>query len=142
MVSAAVCPENDGTGNIKDVNSATHTGDNRDVRFNSDLDDMNPCEEQDPEEVGETGDPDQQQIDTHDNRDGSEFHSTKIDSISFSQLGKKVTILGSGLHAGKVVTFVVVEVDNGPSLPGFFSLQLSDGYNIAGNLIDGAINLN
>ena len=135
--------ENDGHGNMKDDNSSKHAGDNRDVRFNSDTDDDNDnkCIEQEQEENGETGDKDQKEIDSHDNRDGSDFKSTSIDSITLSQLGKKVTIIGSGVHSGTIVHFVVVEIDNGPSLPGFFSLQLDDGYSVAGSLIDGAINL-
>lgn len=137
--------ENDGHGNIKDDNSDKHTGDNRDVQFNSDQDDDNSqaCIERDQEEDGENGDhdKDQKEIDSHDNRDGSDFKSTSIDSITLSQLGKQVTIIGSGVHNGSVVHFVVVEIDNGPSLPGYFSLQLDDGYNVAGSLIDGAVNL-
>jgi hypothetical protein len=135
--------ENDGSGDIKDDNSNHHTADNRDVKFSSDQDDDNTdkCIERDKEENGDTGDKDQKQVDSHDNRDGSDFHSTSVDSITLSQLGKKVTIVGSGVHSGKTVRFVVVEIDNGPSLPGYFSLQLSDGYNVAGHLIDGAINL-
>jgi hypothetical protein len=35
----------------------------------------------------------------------------------------------------------VVEVDNGASLPGFFRLALSDGYKVAGSLVDGTIAL-
>jgi hypothetical protein len=137
-----VCPtEQDGKGDIKDDKSDNHTKDLRDVKVNVDTDD-NLCEEQEQEEQGEIGDQDQQEVDTHDNRDGSDFKSSKIDSISLSQQGKKMTVLGSGTHSGTAVTFVMVAVDNGPSVPGFFSLQLSDGYNVAGSLIDGAIHLN
>ena len=135
------CTEQDGNGDMKDDNSNTHAGDNKDVNVNVDTDDNQQCEEKDQEEQGEVGDDDQQHVDTHDNRDGSDFHSTKIDSLQLSQQGKKMTVLGAGTHSGALVTFVMVAVDNGPSLPGFFSLQLSDGYNIAGSLVNGTISL-
>lgn len=136
------CVENDGNGAIMDQNSRQHAADKRDVTFNSDMDDLIPCEEQDAEESAEAVDQDRLQVDAHDNRDGSDFQSTRVDSTTFSQQGKAVTIKGSGIHGGKVVSFAVVEVDNGTSRPGSFSLQCSDGYNVAGSLVDGVINLN
>ena len=136
------CPEQDGDGDMKDDNSDKHSTDGKDVKVKLDTDDNQQCEEKDQEEQGEVGDDDQQHVDTHDNRDGSDFHSSKIDSLQLSQGGKKMTVLGAGTHSGVPVTFVMVAVDNGPSLPGFFSLQLSDGYNVAGSLVNGTISLN
>jgi len=142
VVGPPPCPEQDGNGDIKDEHGDKHTADGKDVKVNVDMDDNQQCEEKDQEESGDAGDNDQQHIDSHDNRDGSDFHSNRIDSVQFSQLGKKETVMGSGLHNGNLVSFVMVAIDNGPAAPGFFSLQLSDGYDVAGSLVDGAINLN
>jgi hypothetical protein len=137
------CDENDGNGDIKDDNSANHASDNRDVKVNSDQDDDNPACDNEPEEPNDKRDNDQKEVNSHDNRSGDDFHSSKVQSVQVVNLlnGKKATIMGLGTHNGRAVSFLVVEIDNGPSLPGFFRLELSDGYKVAGSLVDGTIAL-
>jgi hypothetical protein len=131
----------DGNGDGKDNNSDKHTSDNHDFTFKSDTDDENQaCIEQD-EEQGDNNDNDQKQVDMHDNRSGDDFHATRVDSVTVGDVagGKKATIVGVGTHNGNPVNFVAVEIDNGPGVPGFFSLQTSDGYSVGGSLVSGSI---
>lgn len=142
VVGPPPCPENDENGNAKDDNSKNHAAGNKDMNVNVDMDDNQQCEEKDQEEGGDNGDEDQPKIHEHDNRDGGDFNASRIDSVQFSQLGKKETVSGLGLHNGQAVSFVMVVIDNGTTAPGFFSLVLSDGYNVVGSLVDGSVALN
>jgi hypothetical protein len=60
--------------------------------------------------------------------------------ITFNDALSNVTILGTGTHNGKPVTFTMVGV-NGLAGIGRLSLTLSDGYSISGTLLSGSIQL-
>jgi hypothetical protein len=79
-------------------------------------------------------------VDVQDAGAGTDFHATGLTAVSFDDLARAVTIVGEGTDAGRPVTFTMLGVDNG-SLPGFFSLVLSDGYAISGTLPSGSIQL-
>ena len=49
------------------------------------------------------------------------------------------TIIGTGLHNGLPVGFTLVAMDNQGLAPAVYSLILTDGYVIAGNVIAGGI---
>ena len=48
-------------------------------------------------------------------------------------------MIGTGLHDGLPVGFTMIAVDHGNLAPGVFTLVLSDGYSVTGNLINGSI---
>jgi hypothetical protein len=79
-------------------------------------------------------------VDAQDAGAGTDFHATGLTAVSFDDLAHAVTIVGEGTNAARPVTFTMLGVDNG-SLPGFFSLVLSDGYAISGTLPSGSIHL-
>lgn len=63
----------------------------------------------------------------------ADFRSTQITSISCN--GNGATIKGNGINNGVVVTFTVEVTDNGePGSSDAFKITLSDGYNRAGTL--------
>lgn len=80
-------------------------------------------------------------VDVKDSGDGTDFHSTQIESVAFNDLTKTMVVHGSGLDNGNPVTFTATGVDNGSSLLDTFSITLSDGYTNAGRLISGAITI-
>jgi hypothetical protein len=115
-----VCHPGDGKGSIQGQRSGTAT-------FTFDED---PCEDGDPESVQES-----------DPGSGTDFQSTSITGATFDDLTHSLTMVGIGTNAGRPVAFTMVAVDNGPGLPGLFSLTLSDGYSVRGSLLAGSIQL-
>jgi hypothetical protein len=76
-----------------------------------------------------------------DDSSGAHFQSTEASSATFApnEDSQTVTILGTGLHNGLPVGFTMVAVDNGGLAPSVFSLILTDGYVITGNVTSGGI---
>lgn len=72
---------------------------------------------------------------------GTDFHSTRVDSVTFDDVAHSVTIAGLGTNNGSQVAFTIVAVDNSLVPPGLFTIMLSDGYMNSGNLLDGSITL-
>jgi hypothetical protein len=72
---------------------------------------------------------------------GTDFHSTSVSSATFTadEGSQTLTMVGTGLDNGLPVAFTLVTVDNGPDLPGVYSLVLSDGYTITNALTSGSI---
>jgi hypothetical protein len=114
------CHEGDGDGAIQGKKGGESS-------FHMDED---QCEDQDNEEV-----------DVHDPGNGTDFHSTQIQSVAFNDLTKTMVVYGSGLDNGNLVTFIATGVDNGSPALDTFSITLSDGYTNAGSLLAGAITL-
>ena len=86
-------------------------------------------------------DKDQDQVQSHDPGANKDFRSTQIQSVQFDDVTHTVTIFGLGVAGVNPVSFVLVETATGPGTPGTFSLSLSDGYTLAGNLLNGTITL-
>ena len=114
------CHEGDGEGDVQGSNGGT-------AHVSSDED---SCE-----------DKDQDQVESHDPGANKDFHSTQIQSVQFDDVTHTVTIFGLGVAGVNPVSFVLVETATGPATPGTFSLSLSDGYTLAGNLLNGTITL-
>ncbi len=72
---------------------------------------------------------------------GEDFHSTQVQSVQFDDSLGTVTISGLGISNGAPVTFLIVEQAATATTPAFYSIDLSDGYAFAGNLLDGSIGL-
>jgi len=113
------CHPGDGDGDISDGR-----GGNAHVHFDEDA-----CEDGIPETVQES-----------DSTTGDSFQSNRITAVTFNDAISNVTILGTGTHNGKPVTFTMVGV-NGLAGIGSVSLTLSDGYAVSGTLLNGAIQL-
>jgi hypothetical protein len=86
------------------------------------------------------GDRAAESVDEQDPSSGTDFHSTSITAATFDDVTHTVTIVGDGTNAGRPVSFTMVAIDYG-TLPGFFSLVLSDGYAVNGGLVNGSIQL-
>jgi hypothetical protein len=114
------CHEGDGQGDVQGSNGGT-------AHVSSDED---SCEDQD-----------QNQVQSHDPGAHKDFQSTQIQSVQFEDVTRTATIFGLGVTAGNPVSFVLVETASGPGTPGTISLSLSDGYTLAGNLLNGMITL-
>jgi hypothetical protein len=86
----------------------------------------------------ESGDDD---VEEDDDNSGAHFQSTAISSATFipDDNSETATIIGTGLHNGVPVGFTMVAVDNQGLAPGVFTLILTDGYVITGNVISGGI---
>jgi hypothetical protein len=114
------CHEADGNGNF-----AGQQG--RQANFQSDED---SCEDQDQngEQFKDPG-------------SGKEFHSTQVLSVRFDDSTGTVTISGLGLSNGLSVSFLIVEQAATPITQAFYSIDLSDGYALAGTLVNGSIGL-
>ena len=112
------CHEADGEGDVQSSN-----GGNGNFNFDDDS-----CEDQDND-----------QVQSNDPGSGKDFHSTQMQSTQFDDGAHSVTIFGTGVSNGLPVSFVMIAVDNGPLLPGYFSLTLSDGYTLAGDLLRGRV---
>ncbi|HKV30955.1 MAG TPA: hypothetical protein VJT14_08065 [Candidatus Dormibacteraeota bacterium] len=115
-----ICHPADGDGSINGRNSGS-------AHFHFDRDE---CE----------GDGAMESVDEQDPASGTDFHSTSITAATFDDVTHTVTIFGNGTNAGHPVTFAMLGIDNG-SLPGLFSLVLSDGYAVNGALVSGSIQL-
>lgn len=114
------CHEGDGEGDVQGSNGGTaHVGSDEDS-----------CEDQD-----------QEQVQSHDPGANKDFQSTQIQSVQFDDVAHTVTIFGVGVTGSNPVSFVLVETASGPNTPGTVTLSLSDGYTLAGNLLNGAITL-
>jgi hypothetical protein len=113
------CHEADGDGTVHGAG-----GDTASFHFDGDA-----CDDQRSESV-----------DAQDRGSGTDFHSTAINAVTFDDLAHSVTIVGSGVDAGRPVTFTMLALDNG-ALPGAISLALSDGNAVSGSLLSGGIQL-
>jgi hypothetical protein len=91
--------------------------------------DEDACEDGIPETVQES-----------DASTGDAFQSNRVNGVTFNDALSNVTILGTGTHNGKTVTFTLVGVD-GPAGVGSLSLTLSDGYAVGGTLLAGSVQL-
>ncbi len=115
-----VCREADGNGSVQGKQGGTAT-------FQSDEDgckdgDTNGEQERDPGA-------------------GEDFHSSQIRSVQFDDSLGTVTITGDGVSNGLPVLFLIVEQAATATTPAVYSISLSDGYALAGNLLTGAIQL-
>jgi hypothetical protein len=52
-----------------------------------------------------------------------------------------MTVYGLGVSNGLPVSFLIVEQAATATTPAFYSIELSDGYALAGNVLTGAIQL-
>jgi hypothetical protein len=52
-----------------------------------------------------------------------------------------MTVYGLGLSNGVPVSFLIVERAATATTPAFYSIELSDGYALAGNLLTGSVQL-
>jgi hypothetical protein len=86
------------------------------------------------------GDGAAESVDEQDPASGSDFHSTSIRGATFDDVTHSVTVVGDGTNAGRPVSFTMLGIDNG-TLPGVYSLALSDGYAVSGTLLSGSIQL-
>jgi hypothetical protein len=84
-------------------------------------------------------DGDSNSVDSTNVGDGRDFHSTSIQSMQYDSLANTVTITGAGLAGGVPTSFVFVALETGPTTPGWVSFTLGDGYNVAGNLLNGSV---
>jgi hypothetical protein len=89
-------------------------------------------------DVCEDGIPDT--VQESDSSTGDAFQSKQLVAVTFNDALAKVTVLGTGTHNGKPVTFTMVAV-NGVAGIGTFNLVLSDGYSVSGTLLSGSIQL-
>jgi hypothetical protein len=113
------CHEADGDGDVPDGhNGKAH------VHFDKDA-----CEDGMTETVQE-----------NDSSTGDAFQSNQITGVTFNDALSNVTIVGTGTHNGKTVTFTLVGV-NGPAGVGSLSVTLSDGYAVGGTLLAGSVQL-
>lgn len=113
------CHEGDGEGDVSDGRGgAAH------MRFDEDA-----CEDGDAESVQST-----------DSNTGDSFQSDRITSVTFDDALSNVTVVGTGIHNGAPVAFTLVAVDGAAGI-GAVSLTLSDGYAIAGTLLNGLVQL-
>jgi hypothetical protein len=94
---------------------------------------------QSDEDSCEDGLPDGEQM--KDPGSGEDFHSTQIQSVRFDDSIGTVTISGLGVSNGLPVTFLIVEQAATPISQAFYSISLSDGYALVGNLLTGNIQL-
>jgi acyl-homoserine lactone acylase PvdQ len=114
------CHEGDGEGQIGDSQSG---GGKASFKFDAD-----PCDDGAPESVSE-----------EDSASGTDFHSTKTQSVTYDDAAHSVTIAGLGTDKGLPVTFVMTAVDSALAPGGLYSLVLSDGYSRSGPLTSGAV---
>jgi hypothetical protein len=76
-----------------------------------------------------------------DDSSGSHFQSSSTDSATFTpgEDNQSATMIGTGLHNGLPVGFTMIAVDNQGLAPAVFTLILTDGYIITGNVTSGSI---
>jgi hypothetical protein len=94
---------------------------------------------QSDEDSCEDGRPDGEQM--KDPGSGEDFHSTQILSLRFDDSTGTVTISGLGISNGLSVSFLIVEQAATPISQAFYSIDLSDGYALAGTLLSGSVQL-
>jgi hypothetical protein len=80
-------------------------------------------------------------VEEDDDNSGDHFQSTSTDSATFTpdDNSQTVTMIGTGLHNGLPVGFTMIAVDNQGLAPAVFTLILTDGYSITGNVTSGSI---
>jgi hypothetical protein len=113
------CHEGDGEGDVSDGR-----GGSAHMRFDAD-----GCKDGDADAIQE-----------NDSNTGDSFQSDRFTAVTFNDALSNVTILGTGTHNGKPVTFTLVAV-NGLAGVGTSNLTLSDGYAVGGTLLSGSIQL-
>jgi len=118
--SGGGCHEADGSGNFAGPQG-------KQANFQSDED---SCEDHDQngEQFKDPG-------------NGEDFHSTQVQSVRFDDSLGLVTISGLGVSNGVPVTFLIVEQAATATAPAFYSIDLSDGYALAGYLVSGSVGL-
>ena len=79
---------------------------------------------------------------SHQDDDGTDFHSNEIVSVGFDDVEHTVTIVGIGEDNGEEVGFTAVELDGVTPLLDAFQITLSNGYWDSGPLLDGEIDIN
>jgi hypothetical protein len=84
-------------------------------------------------------DGDRDTVQSRNRGDGKDFISTQFLSVEFNDQTHTVTVVGTGLTGGVPVAFVFVALESAPGAPGWVSLQLSDGFANAGNLLIGSV---
>jgi hypothetical protein len=94
---------------------------------------------QSDEDSCEDGRPDGEQM--KDPGSSEDFHSTQILSVRFDDSTGTVTISGLGISNGLSVSFLIVEQAATPISQAFYSIDLSDGYALAGTLLSGSVQL-
>jgi hypothetical protein len=124
-----VCNEADGNGEFQSQNGQ---------RGNFSMDNDN-CEESGRGGNGDTAQGDR--VTSSNRGDGATFNSTQIQSTKFDSKAHTITITGVGTSNGKLVAFTLVALETGIGVPGWVSLAFSDGYSIAGNLLNGSVTL-
>ncbi|GAC1447539.1 MAG: hypothetical protein PVSMB4_03140 [Ktedonobacterales bacterium] len=67
------------------------------------------------------------------------FQSTQVLSTRVNDATHTLMLTGTGTDNGNPVTFTVVEVNNGTVALDTFSITLSDGYSLSGNLLSGTL---
>jgi hypothetical protein len=123
------CQEADGNGDFQDQNGQ---------HGNFQMDNDN-CEESGQGGNGESDQGDG--VDSSNRGDGKDFHSTMTESTKFDSAAHTMTITGVGTSNGIPVAFTLVALETGIAGPGWVSMVFSDGYSIAGNLLNGSITL-
>jgi len=120
-----VCRQGDGDGEVDDEQS----GNMRHVHFHKKSSCENPNDTQDDN------------VQSFDENSGSHFESNAFTSstYSFDENSETITILGTGSHDGLPVGFTMVAVDNSNLVPAVFTLILTDGYIITGNVTNGTV---
>jgi hypothetical protein len=115
-----VCREADGTGSVQGKQGGNATF----------LSDEDGCKD---------GDQDGEEM--HDPGAREDFRSTQIQSVQFDDALHTLTIYGQGVSNGLPVLFLVVEQAATVATPAVYSINLSDGYALVGNLLTGGIQL-
>jgi hypothetical protein len=115
-----VCREADGTGSVQGKQGGNATF----------LSDEDGCKD---------GDQDGEEM--HDPGAREDFRSTQIQSVQFDDALHTLTIYGQGVSNGLPVLFVIVEQAATATTPAIYSINLSDGYALVGNLLTGGIQL-
>jgi len=72
---------------------------------------------------------------------GVNFQSTQVTAVTYDDVAHTVTIVGVGTNNGLPVAFTIIAVDSSLVPPGMFSITLSDGYTLGGNLLSGSVQL-
>jgi hypothetical protein len=127
IVSAATCQEEDGNGDFQG-----QQGQHGNFKVDNDN-----CEES-----GHGGNGDSSQgdsVNSTNRGDGKDLKSTKILSTKFDAAAHTVTITGLGTSNGNPVSFTFIALETSSGVPGWVSFVFSDGFSIAGNLLNGSI---
>lgn len=77
----------------------------------------------------------------HDPGSGEDFRSTQVQSVRFDDSLGTVAISGLGVSNGLLVTFLIVEQAATATTAAYYSISLSDGYALVGNLLTGSVQL-